>query len=227
MAARVPSSSSEMTSRPSVNLRDSLVFPSFANCPNEYYLDEQYLRIDGDIARNKLHWCYLGEIVDFTVFLRVYLDVRDTSGELIFAAFHDDEDRGMRFVQQERLKKGHTLVVLYPFQHEFVDGRYGFRMENPQHVTIIPCSLNDLMSANDRLQGGLPTAVCWASGCGKTENLKTCSKCHKAKYCGQEHQVEAWKTGHRQDCKAFRELEWFLNRDWMTFRGDAAWSFPR
>ncbi|XP_069787766.1 programmed cell death protein 2 [Narcine bancroftii] len=36
--------------------------------------------------------------------------------------------------------------------------------------------------------------VCGASG------PKTCSRCHRARYCGKKHQVADWKAGHRAAC---------------------------
>ncbi|KZT10550.1 uncharacterized protein LAESUDRAFT_673338 [Laetiporus sulphureus 93-53] len=214
-----------MAENPLADLRDRLAFPPFADCPSEDDLDERYISVDGEIATHQRHWCFLGEIIDYIAIGRLTLDVRDVSGKLVRASFYD-EDKGMRYVRGGGLKKGYTLALLYPWQHYFLDQSCGFRMETSEDVKIIPCSLKELMSANDKLQRGLPVAPCWTPGCEKTEDLRTCSKCHKAKYCGKEHQTQEWKAGHRQECKAFVELEWFLTRDWSTFDGGSEWSFP-
>ena len=46
-------------------------------------------------------------------------------------------------------------------------------------------------------------------------NFKHCSKCRAQWYCSKECQVEAWKTGHRNDCKRARMLKFedYLNAD--------------
>jgi hypothetical protein len=40
--------------------------------------------------------------------------------------------------------------------------------------------------------------------CGKSsKQMKVCSKCHNAKYCSRECQVEDWQHGgHKEECKA-------------------------
>ena len=57
------------------------------------------------------------------------------------------------------------------------------------------------------------------ANCGKDaladEKFKQCSKCKSQWYCSKECQVEAWKAGHKKDCKraAILKFEDYLNVD--------------
>ena len=47
---------------------------------------------------------------------------------------------------------------------------------------------------------------CWSHSqtcrvCGKTTQLKACSKCKMVKHCGRDHQAMDRKKGHRQECR--------------------------
>ncbi|PCH45113.1 hypothetical protein WOLCODRAFT_165610 [Wolfiporia cocos MD-104 SS10] len=211
------SENADRSNRPSsqITLRDRLTFPAFGDCPHERSVDIRYMEEDEDGFGSTLarHWCFLGEIVQSATVARLLLDVRDVAGRVVRAAFYDT-DLGEPFAQ--RVKKGHTLALLYPQQHHFMDGSKGFRIEELREVTIIPCSLVSLLAASDMLQR-LPS-TCWADGCEKETELTACSGCHKAKYCGKEHQEIGWKAGHRRECKAFKSLEWYSQRDWTTFQ---------
>ena len=45
------------------------------------------------------------------------------------------------------------------------------------------------------------------------EKCKQCSKCKAQWYCSKECQVEAWRAGHKQDCKraSILKFEDYLN----------------
>ena len=47
--------------------------------------------------------------------------------------------------------------------------------------------------------------VAWqCSGCGTQANLKTCAKCHVARFCSAECVALAWPA-HKPNCKLWRE----------------------
>ena len=60
---------------------------------------------------------------------------------------------------------------------------------------------------------------CKCENCGKEaladEKFKQCSKCRAQWYCSKECQVEAWRAGHKKDCKRARivKFEDYLNAD--------------
>lgn len=35
----------------------------------------------------------------------------------------------------------------------------------------------------------------------------------------QDHQIAAWKTEHKVECKALQALEWYTKKDWTVFHG--------
>ena len=47
------------------------------------------------------------------------------------------------------------------------------------------------------------------------EKFKQCSKCKAQCYCSKECQVEAWKAGHKKDCKraTILKFEDYLNAE--------------
>ncbi|CCM05356.1 uncharacterized protein FIBRA_07570 [Fibroporia radiculosa] len=171
-----------MPRAPVVDLRNGLSFPSYLNCPHEFDLDSRYLREDpnGISASHVRHWCYFGEIVNFDVFSRLTVDVRDAARTVVRAAFYDD-DRGMPLVEAGTVRRGYTLAHLYPLRHSFVDGSYGFRMEETSDIKILPYSLREILAASDRLQ--LSRLSCWHEGCTEAEELMKCKGCGRAKYC--------------------------------------------
>ncbi|EMD31935.1 hypothetical protein CERSUDRAFT_119267 [Gelatoporia subvermispora B] len=198
------------------NLRDKRAFPLFADCPYENSANTRYFASNrtGSISP-KRHWCFLGEIVDFVVFGRLTIDARDASGRVVRVSFYDN-DRGLNFVRGDKVKKGCTVAVLYPEQHFFLDMSQGFRVEDASKVTILPCSLKRLISANDKQQDTRFDDACWAPGCQKMDSLSRCSGCRKAMYCGPEHQSGTWKD-HKSECKALQASEWFVQKDWTTY----------
>lgn len=47
-------------------------------------------------------------------------------------------------------------------------------------------------------------STCVVCGCVGT---KSCSACHKVKYCGKDHQILDWKAGHKQACKKLNNCD--------------------
>ncbi|KAL6305941.1 hypothetical protein BKA93DRAFT_188753 [Sparassis latifolia] len=126
----------------------------------------------------------------------------------------------MRYLLNGAVKKGFTVAHLHANQHYFMDMTVGFRVEEPSNVKIIPCSMDKLLTANDKIHQP-PPATCsgWARWCQKTENLARCSTCHKAQFCSKDHQAAAWKDEHRTESKAFVTLEWLrvMEKNWKHF----------
>lgn len=47
-------------------------------------------------------------------------------------------------------------------------------------------------------------STCVVCGCA---GAKSCSACHKAKYCSKDHQILDWKAGHKQACKKLSNVD--------------------
>lgn len=79
------------------------------------------------------HWCFLGQITSHDFLTRLVLHVRDRAGRKLIVAFYTpDEGASIRASCQE----GHTVAVLYPHQHTFLDGSVGIRLEDNKNVQV-------------------------------------------------------------------------------------------
>jgi len=203
------------------NLRDPITFPSFQSLPHEDDIDETYYRQDSFNSFSfspRRHWCFLGEIVDTMEFLRLRLEVKDKDGSVLPVNFHTD-DRGAAFTHL--CKKGHTVVILYGQQHNFVDMTVGIRLEQNEVVKVLPYSLQQLLEANDLLFEEARRDKCGYCGTKEKETkdgLKQCGLCKEFVYCGKECQTKAWIQGHKLVCKVVRALQWFVVKDWERFQ---------
>ncbi|KAI0789982.1 hypothetical protein C8Q75DRAFT_763418 [Abortiporus biennis] len=214
--------------QPGSHLKNTTTFPPFSSCPDESDLDLRYYAdpysSPSFSGYPKRHWCFLGEIKDFVVFTRLVVDVEDIEGRQCRIAMYDDE-RGKTFAEKKGLVKvGHTVAVLYPTSHQFMDLSEGFRVEEASNIMFIPCSLQQLFDADSKIRSPLSTKCC-NDDCDKSENLQACSVCRVARYCGKEHQTAHWKT-HKAECKAISALAWFHDKDWTRFRNGQWFSFP-
>ncbi|KAL4246433.1 MYND-type zinc finger protein samB [Abortiporus biennis] len=181
------------------HLKDTTTFPPFFSCP--------------------------GEVKDiWPMIVRLMVDVEDIEGRKCRVAMHI-QDRGMSFMQKKNLvKAGHTIAVLYPMSHQFMDFSEGFRIEDPSNVMFIRSSLKELFDADTKVRSPLP-AKCCADNCDKDEDLQACSGCRITRYCGKEHQAAHWGA-HKAECKAISALSWFHNKDWTRFQNRQWFSFP-
>lgn len=194
------------------DLRDRLTFPTFADCPGDHELDPRYYtEVSNTVAQYSRHWCSLSQIVSVENFTRLVLNVRDMAGRDLRVACYDDR-RGAKFIQDA--KPGRTVAVLCGLKHHFMDGSFGFRVEEDDEMAIIPHGLQNLQAANNALWGP-PAVLCPAPGC-KKKGSKTCTGCHLVRYCSKDHQVEHW-AAHKGMCKALPALKLFTNKDWTVY----------
>ena len=141
-------------------LDDEEAFPTFRDCPIELeipYPRDHYREREGGGFIPIRHWCFLGQITESVVFTRLCLEVKDRTGKVVIASFYlDSLGFGARFtsftpgminfpvhpnIPKSLTKKGNTIAILYPEQHEFADGSIGFRIENGDFVQVGPILL--------------------------------------------------------------------------------------
>ncbi|RYP41927.1 hypothetical protein DL767_000664 [Monosporascus sp. MG133] len=119
------------------NFRNEEIFPTFGGLPGENDVNLAFYDIvDGFILTPRKHWCFLAEIIDVGLFLRVRLIVRDKAGTTVPVAFHT-EDRGTGFAPSQ-LRPGHTVAILYAEQHDFLDLTTGIRQEEYDGIKVDP-----------------------------------------------------------------------------------------
>jgi hypothetical protein len=176
-----------MSLPPSSNLRNPITFPSFANLPADNDIDPLYYAPNPQtgIYTPTRHWAFLAEIVDFTTFIRLQVNVKDNSGLVLPVWIHTD-DRGKGLAQQ--CQQGSTLVVTYAEQHYFMDGSVGIKLEEDFSFHVLPHSMTDLLAANDAVfqeDRKEKCASCGTKGEDKGDSLKMCSRCKVILYCGK------------------------------------------
>ncbi|KAF9582587.1 hypothetical protein BGW38_011001 [Lunasporangiospora selenospora] len=166
---------------------------AFEDLPGENDIDDRYHRMqDGHLLVNRIHWCFMAEIVEVGTFIRVRLLVRDRKGQEIPIAFHLDNDTP---INPMIFTKGSTIFILYADQHYFADGTVGIRVEYGQHVLVMQHSMSDILKAQSVTPGE-------CQKCQKPAGSR-CAKCHKATYCSRECQVSHWGA-HKKNCAILR-----------------------
>jgi hypothetical protein len=132
------------------NLKDDEAFPRFLDCPNEMeipYPRDHYSELEDGHYVPIRHWCFLGEITYCGVVMsRLYILAKDRTGKTITVSFYlnshvPGEVPGFPVhhnIPKSLTKKGNTIAILYPDQHEFADGSIGFRIENADRVQVGP-----------------------------------------------------------------------------------------
>jgi len=208
------------------DLRMHSTFPGFSGLPNENNVDlDFYETVDTSRYRPRRHWCFLGEIKDFTWIIRMQMAIMDVDGKTTQLFFYTD-GRG-REIAPPQLQKGYTVAILYAQRHTFMFEReQGIRHEHPQMIKIFPLSLKELLALSDQVQqfstklDGLRKC----HGCGKkvpAASVKHCSKCSFFWYCNRACQEAGWKEkGHKADCKLLKDpdLRGFFLLRWGEYR---------
>lgn len=120
-----------------VNFRNEDTFPTFSGLPGDDDINLAFYNTrDGFSYVPRKHWCFLAEIIDIELFIRVHLIVRDKAGTTVRVAFHTD-GRGTEFTPSQ-LQPGYTVAILYAHQHTFLDLRTGIRQEEYCTVKVWP-----------------------------------------------------------------------------------------
>ncbi|KAJ7908897.1 hypothetical protein B0H13DRAFT_2015778 [Mycena leptocephala] len=199
---------------PAHDLRNPKSFPSYVQCsPYELYERRGW---DNELEPPPRHWCYLGEIVEHIIVpIRNLLTVKDKDGESTQLSSNFDLEA------QFDVKVGSTIAILYAEKKYFSFGVYGLRLDHAKFVKIFPCNLETLLRINDDIESETPVdSAKKCKGCGNEEvpnqtTLLRCSRCLGTSYCGKDCQTDAWKRGHKRECKTFEALiELKRSRDW-------------
>ncbi|KAJ0382338.1 hypothetical protein COL922a_012770 [Colletotrichum nupharicola] len=176
----------QTTAKPLLQVSDTWRFPEFEK-PD----------LDQDVAGTPFYdepgdrWCLLAEITDVSLMLRVRLVVRDREGESLVIAFYPDND-ATEVLDSSKLKVGHTIALLYPHQHYFLDGTQGVRVEDVSTYRVFPVKLAELFRINSDLcayLGPLGTLKKCHS-CGKEDpSVVKCGRCGLYYYCNKDCQT--------------------------------------
>ncbi|MCJ1245426.1 hypothetical protein MMC30_002630 [Trapelia coarctata] len=202
------------------DLRNETLFPNFGSCPSEYDVDLGYYHtLDGLYWIPTRHWCLLAEIVEAFIFIRLRLVAKDKDGHKFVIAFYlEPDDTGLR---PSDFREGHTVAILYPHQHGFLDLTEGIRQEDIKRIQVIPLSVADVLALSDRVQEqNRPVDgkfACHACG-ARRESLVVAQEKHLGTNGTQDCQEKGWKEmGHKKDCKVLKDIKGFFTMKWDTF----------
>lgn len=169
------------------SLRTDPAFPSFQSCPDENDIDMGYYDTPDDLRWFPTrHWCLLAEIIEVSTFIRLRLQVKDKDGHEFLIAFYLEPDN--TGLHPSDFHQGHTVAILYPHQHGFLDLSVGIRQEEITRVQVIPLSLSDVFALSDRVQdhNRLVDGKYECHACGaRKESLMKCGKCSLFRYCNK------------------------------------------
>jgi hypothetical protein len=110
-------------------------------------------------------------------------------GQEVLVHFYPEDDKEPTTFKWSDVRIGHTLAILYPTRHLFMNSTRGIRQEDLDSCFIFKANLAQLQLEAQKLIKGieekarnLPECTCFA--CGKVKSdLKTCGNCHLARYC--------------------------------------------
>jgi hypothetical protein len=118
-----------------INLRNRTIFPGFIDLPSDKSIDlDSYESSDRVADPPRQHWCFLGEILDFTMLLRLQLEINDIDGKKVPIFFYTD-GRGSELASAQ-VQKGYTVAILNAQRHAFMFDEPGIRHEDPQMIKV-------------------------------------------------------------------------------------------
>lgn len=118
-----------------IGLRNRATFPGFADLPGDNTMSWGFYETsDMAIDRLRRHWCFLAEIVDFDMFLRLRMEISDIDGRKVPLFFYTD-GRGSELAPAQ-VQRGYTVAILYAQRHAFVFDEPGIRHEDPQMIKV-------------------------------------------------------------------------------------------
>ncbi|PAA89488.1 hypothetical protein BOX15_Mlig017090g1, partial [Macrostomum lignano] len=211
--------------RPSSNpLIDDLYFPTFDRLPMDDDYDEDFY--EGNFYRK--FWVLLAEISDAShagiSFLRNAVTARDRRGREFRIFFYPDSDSGQ--FDYRSLRKGSTMVMFCPVQHQFLDGQIGLRMEQLETVRVLHMPLS-AVRRTAALVHGCSVHKCWQcqSARQQRQSLYRCTGCGYARYCSRDCQLSDLAR-HKAECASGGRLLRQIAR-LVYFRYDSAVSQQR
>jgi len=117
------------------NLRNHATFPRFIDLPGENVIDLNFYESrDMITSRPRRHWCFLGEVMDFTTLHHLEMEIKDVDGRKIPLHFYTDS-RGSELAPAQ-VQREYTVAILYAKRHVFKFGKPGIRHEDPRMIKV-------------------------------------------------------------------------------------------
>lgn len=117
------------------DLRNRAIFPGFGDLPGENIVDLNFYESSDMVTyQPRRHWCFLAEIVDFNMLLRLQMEVNDIDGRKVPLYFYTD-GRGSELAPA-LVQRGYTVAILYAKRHAFMFDEPGIRHEDPRMIKV-------------------------------------------------------------------------------------------
>lgn len=116
-----------------VDLRNRTTFPGFVDLPDENVVDPDLY--ESSTYRPRRHWCFLAEIVHFSMLFRLQMEIKDIDGRSLPLFFYTDS-RGSE-LPLAQVRSGYTVAILYAQRHAFVFDDPGIRHEDPRMIKVV------------------------------------------------------------------------------------------
>ncbi|CCE29257.1 uncharacterized protein CPUR_02950 [Claviceps purpurea 20.1] len=181
-------------------------------CPFSQLPDNHDRGRGGHFSKNRGHWCFLGEILEYPLFiLPMSLEVMDMHNKKTKVHFYT-ETEGTE-VEEHHQKPGSTVAILNATQDDFQFGPpYGIRHKDPRMIKIFPLPLAQILALEHEVRSfSTPQRkdLIHCHGCGKkakSSSMKRCAKCWSFWYCSKDCQMVGWITkAHKVTCKFLKD----------------------
>ena len=179
------------------------LFPSYDCLPSAQKLNEDWYTRKGQVRCPKVNWCFVGEVCRCEKFIRFGVHVMDRDRKEVPIYFYCEPFNTSQF------RVGSTVLVRYAERYQFLDGRWGLRVDNAEFVKVLPLGLTNLTlfdqgraekADNDRAHGR------HCQRCNTAPAAVTCPDCKVVDYCTEQCRSSSG-AGHRETCQLWQALE--------------------
>jgi len=155
-------------------------------------------------------WIMLLEITSDESLIRPVYATKDVTGAHFIVALYTPTPH--KDAKNLNFKVGYTVCITSERPGQFLDGRVGYRIEDPSIIQVLPVSLAELWGINAKLRqcsdGGnlLNCNVC------NRPSGSICGVCKVTRYCSTECQRSHWQQ-HKKECLAMKALHGWNRTD--------------
>ncbi|CAF1143348.1 unnamed protein product [Didymodactylos carnosus] len=214
--------------------------PAFHAICHEDRPCEPYWRFTKGSIKQIRRWCLMGEIEEIYCITRPVLVIRTRFDEKVKVHFYLEGSHTPLTFSFNDAVKGHTILIMYPEKHDFLEGTTGIRQEDGDLVVIFKCPMQTLIKTFGSMTAPQACFQCGAKPSDSIQNLplkenehsissdqsaesvpmnlslKKCSKCRIALYCNELCQTQHWKDSHKQLCSSIKYLQMLRELDFTT-----------
>jgi hypothetical protein len=137
------------------DLRNREIFPGFASLSKSGPVDPDFYEVVNGTSKPLRHWCFLGEIADYTMLHHLELELTDFDHEKVPLHLYTD-GRGSELAP-EQIKKGYTVALLYAQHRTFMYSAPGIRHDDTHKLKV--CTASTCTQASSKRTDAIPVTV--------------------------------------------------------------------